>query len=538
MEDYVSGEDLSDEDVVANWALLATTDPTTYEEAVADAKWKEAMDLEINAIQKNNTWYLTELPAGARRIGVKWVYKTKVNEHGEVEKYKARLVAKGYAQKYGIDYEEVYAPVSRMDTVRMFLALAAQRDWSVYQLDVKSAFLHGNLTKDVYVDQPQGYEVKTAMHKVYKLNKALYGLKQAPRAWFSRIEAYFLNEGFEKCGSEQTLFTKVSKQGKLLVISLYVDDLIFAGDDENMVVEFKQSMMNEFDMTDLGKMRFFLGIEVLQLSEGIFIHQRKYVLEVLKKFGMEHCNSVQNPSCPGFKISRDDNGVEVDGSYYRQLVGSMMYLTATRPDIMYAVSLISRYLSKPTELHLLAAKRILRYLQGTSGFGLLYKKEGNKELIGFTDSDYAGDVDDRKSTSGYAFLLSSAAVAWSSRKQPIVALSTTEAEYVAAAACSTQAVWMKRVLEKLGYEGNASTVIFCDNSSTIKLAMNPVLHGRSKHIQVRFHFLRNLANDGVVTLRHCGTHDQVADVFTKPLKLESFQRMREQLGVCDAPMIN
>lgn len=478
------------------------------------------------------------MPAGAKKIGVKWVYKTKFNENGEVEKYKARLVTKGYAQEYGIDYEEVYAPVLRMDTVRMFLALATQRIWTVFQLDVKSAFLHGNLKEDVYVEQPRGYEVKNELHKVYKLIKTLYGLRQSPRTWFVRLEEYFIKEGFEKCNSEHTLFTKTSETGNLLAVSVYVDDLIYAGDDENMVAEFKKSMMNEFYMSDLGKMRLFLGIEVLQLSDGIFIGQRRYVLDVLKKFGMEHCNAVQNPVVPGFKLFRDENGAELNGTQYRQLVGSIMYIRATRPDIAYVVSLISRYMSRPTELHLLAAKRILRYLQGTSSFGLISKKDGNRELIEFTDSDYADDVEDRKSTSGYAFILSSATVAWSSRKQPIVTLSTTEVEFVAAAVCSTQAIWMKRILETLGYEGNESTVIFCDNSSTIKLARNPVFHSRCKHIEVRFHFLRNLENDGVIQLIYCSTHDQIVDMLTKPLKLESFRQMREQLGVCAAPGVN
>ncbi|XP_074373427.1 secreted RxLR effector protein 161-like [Apium graveolens] len=215
-----------------------------------------------------------------------------------------------------------------------------------------------------------------------------------------------------------------------------------------------------------------------------------------------------------------------------------MYIIATRPDIVYAVSLISRYMSRPIELHLLAAKRILHYLQGTSDFGLFYKKDGNRELIGFTDSDYAGDIEDRKSTSGYAFILSSAAVAWSSRKQPIVTLSTTEAEFVATTSCSTLAIWMKRILGALGYEGDVSTVIFCDNNSTIKLARNPVFPGRFKHIEVRFHFLCNLENEGVIQLIYYSTHDQVADVFTKRLKLESFRRMREQLEVCEAREVN
>ena len=296
-------------------AFFVSADPIIYEEAVKADKWREAMDSEMESIKKNGTWSLTELPRGAKSIGLKWIYKTKLNELGEIEKYKARLVAKGYAQEYGVDYEEVFAPVARMDTVRMILAFAAQKGWNIYQFDVKSAFLHGELTEDVYVEQPRGYEVKDEIHKVYKLNKALYGLKQAPRAWFSRIESYFLREGFRKCDSEQTFFIKTNKLGKRLIISLYVDDLIYTGDDEAMICEFKDSMMNEFDMSDLGKMRYFLGIEVVQFGEGIFISQKKYALEILKRFGMESSNEVQNPITPGSKIFKDENGVEIDGTY-------------------------------------------------------------------------------------------------------------------------------------------------------------------------------------------------------------------------------
>lgn len=230
-------------------------------------------------------------------------------------------------------------------------------------------------------------------------------------------------------------------------------------------------------------------------------------MEVLRRFGMEGSNAVQNPIIPGFRIFRDENGVEIDNTFYKQMVGSLMYLTATRPDIMFVVSLISRYMSHPTELHLMAVKRILRYLQGTTNFGIFYRKGGNKELTAFMDSDYAGSLEDTKSTSGYAFILSSGAIAWSSKKQPIVTLSTAEAEFVAAAACACQAIWMKRILKKLGYEGDECTTILCDNSSTIKLSKNPVMHGRSKHIDVRFHFLRDLAKEGAVQLIHCGTHE-------------------------------
>lgn len=305
---------------------------------------------------------------------------------------------------------------------------------------------------------------------MYKLKKALYGLKQAPRAWYSRIEAYFLKEGFAKCDYEHTLFVKRETNGKVLIVSLYVDDLIFTGNDDMMFENFKKSMKQEFDMTDLGKMSYFLGLEISQSSRGIFINQRKYALDILQKFGMCDSNSVLNPIVPGSKLVKDDVGIKVDKTYYKQIVGSLMYLTATRPDMIFVVSLISRFIENPTQLHLQAAKRVLRYLKGTTDFGIFYRKGGDDELIGYSDSDYAGDLEDRKSTSGYVFLLSSGAVSWSSKKQPVVSLSTTEAEFIAAASCACQAVWLKRVLENLDLVQGRTIIVRCDNSFAIKLS--------------------------------------------------------------------
>ncbi|RVW80052.1 Retrovirus-related Pol polyprotein from transposon TNT 1-94 [Vitis vinifera] len=481
MRDYDIGEGLSEEDNEAHLAMFAAADPIHFEDAVKSEKWKKAMDLELAAINKNGTWELTELPEGGKKIGVKWIYKTKFNENGEVDKYKARLVAKGYTQQHGVDYTEVFAPVARMETIRLVVALAAQRKWTIYQLDVKSAFLHGELNEEVFVEQPCGYVQKGHEQKVYKLKKALYGLR---------------------------------------------------------VLDFKRSMKDEFDMTDLGKMRYFLGLEVLQRSDGIFISQKKYALEVLQRFGMDKSNSVHNPIVPGFKLMKDEGGVKVDKTYYKQVVGSLMYLTATRPDMMFVVSLISRYMENPTELHLQAAKRVLRYLQGTTEFGIFYRKGGDDELVTYTNSDHAGDLDERKSTSGYVFLLSSGAISWSSKKQPIVSLSSTEAEFIAAASCACQAVWLKRVLGKLGQNQGKPTIIHCDSSSAIKLSKNPVMHGRSKHIDVRFHFLRELTKAGTVELVHCGTQEQLADVMTKPLKFDAFLKLRGLLGVCSEMDIN
>lgn len=535
LDDYVTNMIQYDDDEQHNLAVFAPSeDPVTFDQAMKDIKWRKAMDMEIEAIERNGTWELTTLPTNAKRIGVKWVYKTKYNEKGEVEKHKARLVAKGYSQQFGVDFTEVFAPVARWDTIRTILALAAIKGWNVFQLDVKSAFLHGELSEVVYVDQPQGYQKKGEEHKVYKLKKALYGLRQAPRAWYSKIEGYFLNEGFDKCTSEHTLFVKTGENGLMLIVSLYVDDLIFTGNDNSMFAQFKESMKKEFDMTDLGRMSYFLGVEVVQSAAGIFISQGKYAKEILERFGMDNSKPVDNPVVPGYKLCKKGSGDEVDATLYKQMVGSLMYLTATRPDLMYAVCLISRYMDKPTDIHLQAAKRVLRYLKGTVDLGILYSKGGSEELIAYADSDYAGDVDDRKSTSGYVFFLGTGAISWSSKKQPVVTLSTTEAEFIAAASCACQGVWLRRILGKLGLLQDKCTTIFCDNSSTIKLSKNPVMHGRSKHIDVRFHFLRDLAKEGVIELLYCNTQDQISDIMTKALKADVFLKLRRQLGMCSS----
>ncbi|MCH81846.1 copia-type polyprotein, partial [Trifolium medium] len=508
LDDFVTGSDI-DEDELHNLATyVPNEDLKTFDEAVKSQVWVEAMNQEIDSIENNKTWQLTTLPEGANVIGVKWIYKTKYNEKGEIDKYKARW-----------------------DTIRAILALSAKENWKVFQLYVKSAFLHGELLEDIYVEQPLGYQKEN--DKVYKLSKALYGLKQAPRAWYSKIETYFKLENFEKCPSEHTLFVKYGDNGKILIVSLYVDDLIYTGNDLHMMHEFKNSMQKKFAMTDLGKMKYFLGVEVTQSEKGIFINQHKYAAEILSRFGMENCNKVSSPIVPGCKLVKDENGKTTDTREFKQMVGSLMYLLATRPDLAYSVCLVARYMDRPTEMHVAAIKRILRYLKGTLTDGIMYKKETGErlELVGWSDSDYAGDLNDRKSTSGYVFMLSSGAISWSSKKQPIVTLSTTEAEYVAAASCACQCLWLRNVLKHLRKDQIGCTKIYCDNSSSIKLSKNPIMHGRCKHIDVRFHFLRDLAKEGTVELTHCKSQDQLADPMTKPLKLESFLKLKTGLGM-------
>ncbi|KAH9695599.1 hypothetical protein KPL71_022832 [Citrus sinensis] len=492
------------------FCLFADCEPVNFQEAALDEKWRIAMDEEIKAIVKNDTWELTTLPKGHKAIGVKWVYKTKRNANGEIERHKARLVAKGYSQKAGIDYDE--------------------NKWKIFQMDVKSAFLNGFLEEEVYIEQPLGYMVKGHEDKVLRLKKALYGLKQAPRAWNSRIDKYFQEKGFTKCPYEHALYVK-EKDGDILIVCLYVDDLIFTGSNPSLFEEFKRVMIKAFEMTDIGLMTYYLGIEVKQNEEDIFISQESYAKEILKRFKMNDCKPISTPVECGVKLSKYDECEDIDPTFFKSLVGSLRYLTCTRPDILYAVGLVSRYMENPKTTHFKAAKRILRYIKGTINFGLLYSFSNDYKLIGYSDSDWGGDVDDRKSTTGFVFFMGDTAFTWMSKKQPIVTLSTCEAEYVAATSSVCHAIWLRNLLKELSLAQEEPTEICVDNKSAIALSKNPVFHDRSKHIDTRYHFIRECIARKEVQVKYVKSQDQAADIFTKPLKQEDFARFRSLLGV-------
>nr|ABA99612.1 retrotransposon protein, putative, unclassified [Oryza sativa Japonica Group] len=512
----ISRDVIFDESATWNWKSpeASIVEPQSFQEAEKHDNWIKAMEDEIHMIEKNNTWELVDRPRDREVIGVKWVYKTKLNPDGSVQKYKARLVAKGFKQKPGIDYYETYAPVARLETIRTIIALAAQKRWKIYQLDVKSAFLNGYLDEEIYVEQPEGFSVQGGENKVFRLKKALYGLKQAPRAWYSQIDKYFIQKGFAKSISEPTLY--VNKTGTdILIVSLYVDDLIYTGNSEKMMQDFKKDMMHTYEMSDLGLLHYFLGMEVHQSDEGIFISQRKYAKNILKKFKMDNCKSVTTPLLPNEKQKARYGADKADPTIYRSLVGSLLYLTATRPDIMFAASLLSRYMSSPSQLNFTAAKRVLRYIKGTADYGIWYKPVKESKLIGYTDSDWAGCLDDMKSTSSYAFSLGSA-----------------EAEYVAASKAVSQVVWLRRIMEDLGEKQYQPTTIYCDSKSAIAISENPVSHDRTKHIAIKYHYIREAVDRQEVKLKFCRTDEQLADIFTKALSKEKFVRDRELIGVC------
>ncbi|KAK8934594.1 hypothetical protein KSP39_PZI014788 [Platanthera zijinensis] len=514
------------------FALLASAIPASFEEATKIKEWREAMTEEIRAITKNKTWILVNRPHNRAIIGLKWIFKLKEDEAGRIVKHKARLVAKGYTQRPGQDYDETFAPVARLTTIRLILATAAQYNWPIYQLDVKSAFLNGELMEEVYVTQPQGYEVEGEEEKVYRLHKALYGLKQAPRAWHQNIDAFFQQEGFTRSPVEATLYIKNSEEGKI-IISLYVDDLILTGSSKAQIEEFKKKLKTKYEMTDLGPLKFFLGLQIKQFNDNIFISQEHYTKLLLKKFDMENCNPTLTPMSTTEKLTaRTEEEEKADQEKYRSLIGSLIYLTNSRPDIENAVNILARFVSNPSSHHLAAARRILRYLQGTKEYGILYQKSPDFTLRGFTDSDWAGDINDRKSTGGYIFFAGSGPISWSSCKQRTVALSTTEAEYMALNSAACEAIWLlqlKNEIEGKNKREREGVMIYCDNNSAIALSKNPVYHSRSKHIDIKHHFIRELLEKKTIEVEFCPTKRQLADLMTKPLPREKFIELRAKI---------
>jgi len=333
------------------------------------------------------------------------------------------------------------------------------------------------------------------------LRKALYGLKQALHAWYRRIHAYLFENGFEKCDGEPTLYIKVY-DGKILIVVLYVDDLIFTGSDDFLIADFKQVMKNEFEVNELGLLRYFLGIEVKHTENGIFISHAKYVAHILERSKMQKNKLAPTPTITGLNLRKEDFGSNVNLTLYKSMIGSLMYLTAIRPDIMYAVSLVLRFMETWKETHWQASKRILRYASGVKQYGILYTATSDFRMVGYTNSYSEGSVDDRNNTLGYVFHLGYGTISWASKKWPIVSLSTTKAEYVAAIAEACQAVWMRRMLRDLRHDQEGMTTIFCDNTSTIALSKNFVFHKRTKYIDAKYHFIRELINNDEIVLQH------------------------------------
>jgi hypothetical protein len=407
-------------------------------------------------------------------VSSKWLYKIKHVADGNIEKYKARFVAHGFSQKEGIDYEEMFSHVARYTSIRTIIALAAKMKWKLHQMDVKTTFLNGAIEEEVYNEQPQGFEVEDSKTHVCKLKKALYGLKQSPRAWYGRIDSFLTSLDFTKSKANSNFYFKVMND-ELIILLLYVDDLFLTG-EENLITYCKKKLVAEFEMKDLGLMHYFLGLEVWQSPEKIFVNQGKYAVEILKRFDMLECKSMNTPMETKLKLLVDTSSELADDTLYKQIIGSLMYLMNTRPNICFLVNTFSQFLVEPKRVHLVAAKHVMRYLKGTLDFSLSYNGDHDFRLSGYTDLDWAGSVSDRKSTSSCCFSLWSAMISWQSRKQSSISLSMTKTKYIVACSSSCESIWLRKLLTGLFDLEMEATMILCDNQSCIKMTENHVFH--------------------------------------------------------------
>ena len=436
-------------------------EPECYEEAMTDVhkeKWYNAMQEEMDSLHENLTYELMELPDGKKALRNKWVYKLKTGEDGSTPRYKARIVVKGFQQKKGVDFDEIFAPVVKMTSIRTVLSMAASMNLEIEQLDVKTAFLHGELEEEIYMKQPEGFEVKGKENLVCRLKKSLYGLKQAPRQWYKKFESFMLEHGFHKTQADHCVFVKRYNEGDFLILLLYVDDMLVVGQDVKKIASLKKALSKSFAMKDLGPAKQILGMHIVRdrTENLLWLSQEKYVTKVLQRFNMCDAKSVGSPLPMDCKLNSgqcpksEKDKAEMRRVSYASAVGSLMYaMVCTRPDIAFAVGTVSRYMGNPGREHWEAVKWILRYLKGTSNVCLRYGS-GKPVLEGFTDSDMSGDVDSSRSTSGYVMTYSGGAVSWKSRLQKTVALSTTEAEYMAAVEAGKELIWMRDFLTELG----------------------------------------------------------------------------------------
>ncbi|KAM1465721.1 hypothetical protein COP2_045561 [Malus domestica] len=500
--------------------------PTTFLQASKHPHWLAAMEAEFQALQHTGTWDLVPFQPALNLVGCKWVFKVKHGPDGSIERYKARLVAKGFHQQEGLDFTETFSPVAKPTTIRILLSIAVSYNWFIHQLDVSNAFLHGTLKEDVYMIQPPGFVDSNYPHHVCKLKRSLYGLKQAPRAWYEAFYKAILSLGFLASSSDTSLFIK--KDSTITFILVYVDDIIITGSSTSVCTSIISQLQTMFPVKDLGDLHYFLGIEVHRSATGLFLHQSKYALDLLKKTDMV---GVKPCSTPVASAKLDHSGTLLsDPTFYRSIVGALQYLTWTRPDLAFAVNQVCQYMHSPRTIHLQAVKRILRYLKGTLDSGLCFTK-GCQSLTAWSDADWAGCPIDRRSTSGYCVFLGPNLISWSAKKQCTVARSSTEAEYRSLAHTAAELSWVSKILHDISFPLLHTPAIFCDNKSAIALAFNPVFHARTKHVEIDYHYIREKVLSGTVSVHHVTSLLQLADIFTKSLPAPRFAELTSKLSV-------
>lgn len=489
-------------------------------------KWKQAMDSEYKSLIENNTWTLTDLPAGKKAIPCKWVYKTKLDADGNITKYKARLVIKGYEQRKGIDYEEVFAPVVRHTSMRYLFGLAAKHRMKIDQMDAVTAFLQGDIDVELYMTQPPSYENG---NKMCKLNKSIYGLKQASRRWNLKLNNVLQNMGLMRSKMDPCVYYKIEEN--IFILTVYVDDLLLFYTNENEVTAIKQQLKEHFKMQDLGKANYCIGLRITYIQKSICIDQTRYIEEILRRFHMYDSKPVSTPMEAGVVLSSTGENI-LQNVPYQEAIGCLLYLCqGTRPDIAYTVNTLSKFSNKPELQHWQAVKRLFRYLRGTKNMKIVYTPDENP-ITGYCDSDWASNSDDRRSCTGYVFIFQGAAISWNSRRQQTIALSTTEAEYMALSAATQEALWLRQLHLELWPADIATPMkLYCDNQSAIKLSGSECFQPRSKHIDVRHHFVRDRVARGEIQVQYVSTNEMTADSLTKATPRQKHEHCVGKMGL-------
>jgi hypothetical protein len=518
-------------------------DPKSYSEAMSGPEhedWFKAAQEEYDSLMLNKTWVLVKAPKGVNIVGSKWVMKKKIKSDGGIERYKARLVAQGFSQQYGVDYNETYAPVVRYKSLRILLVIAVGKRYELKHLDIQTAFLNAECDDEVYMKQPQGFEVigDDGEALVCYLMKTIYGLKQSPNKWNNKLNKFMVEELlFTRCKSDTCMYVKQSKKGNVMIMCVFVDDIVTAYDpsDESEWNEIKTCIVNEYKIRDLGDLEWILGMKVERNREEctLKLDHQLYINNMLTKFQMEGCASADTPES-SIKLTKEDNvnNEQVDVKLYQSMVGALLYTSIhVRVDIAHAVNVLSRYMQCPQLDHLIAAKRVLRYLKGTADVGLVYRSGSDDGAVAsaYCDADWAGDVDDRKSTSGYVVMVNGNTISWMSGKQKTVSLSTAEAEYIAVSSVVQEITWVNSMLEELSFKQTTPTAIMCDNQAAIQISDSDIHHQKTKHIAIRYHFIRDAVCSKQIKLEYVASANQLADILTKPLGKQVFIRLRNSI---------
>ncbi|CAN0920957.1 Retrovirus-related Pol polyprotein from transposon RE2 [Linum grandiflorum] len=504
-------------------------EPRTFKEAIKHDRWHRAMKTENDALIRNGTWSLVPRPINVNVLGSKWIFRNKFNSDGSLQRHKARLVAQGCSQQESVDFYDTFSPVVKPTTIRLVLSIALSNGWTLRQLDINNAFLNGDLNEEVYMAQPKGFEHPDFPHHVCRLHKAIYGLKQAPRAWFKKLKGYLVSAGYHACLSDTSLFVLKTPTTTTYVL-VYVDDLIITGSDSSYIASFIRTLDKHFSLKDMGELHHFLGLDIRRTAVGLQVNQRSYLQGILHRVNMTTCSSVSTPADPQNKLCKAGTPFS-DPHLYRQTVGSLQYATITRPDITYSVNRVCQYMHAPTDAHWQAVKRILRYLNGTLDHALHYTPTKADRLVAFSDAGWVSDSDDSRSQYGYAIYHGSNLISWTSRKQLVVARSSTEAEYRSLAYTAAELIWLHHLLQELHNPLPESPLLFCDNAGAIFMSKNPVISTRSKHIALDFHFIREQVEQGTLQISYLSTTDQIADIFTKALSRSRLHDLRLKLQV-------